>query len=112
MSINAAEETSNRPYKYWLISDADVASDLRCGYCKHLSRIRAVACCMDQFIHLLTGPRQFADVALYLFGQAESERDRHSEFRRHDCADAMFNAIHREAVPVILPYIHDLDEVS
>ncbi len=111
-SIYASEETSNRLYKYWLFSDADVASDLRCGYCKHLSGIRAVACCMDQFIHFLTGPQQFANVALYLFGQVESEGDKHSEFRRHDCADAMFNAIHREAVPVILPYIHDLDEIS
>ncbi len=32
--------------------------------------------------------------------------------QRADCLDAMKNAIHREAVPVIMPYIDELDSTS
>ncbi len=108
----AAEQEADILYKYWLFSDADVASDLQCGQCKHLIGMKATVCCMDQFVQFLTGPQQFAVVTLYLFNQEEEDGNLHTQFRRHDCADAMFNAIHREAVPVLLPYLHDLDQQS
>ncbi len=107
-AIYRAEQLHSLTYKYWLFSDADAGS-MQCVYCTHLVSIRQTACCVDQFVSFLVGPQQFAVVAFNAYWVDETLN---STFSRHDCPDAMFNAFHRKAIPLLLPYIDDMDAQS
>ena len=64
---------------------------------------------IDLFVQFLLGPQQFAMVAISAW---EQNPEAYSHFSQHECPDAMLNAFHRAAVPVLLPYNDALEDVS
>jgi hypothetical protein len=67
---------------------------------------RHSAVCYDRFIHFLLARTSFAQV--FLMGMLADEL----EVRRYDCGDSTLHAIHRAAVPILLPYTQKLDQYS
>ncbi len=107
-AIYWAEQGQGLTFKYWLFADADMVH-LECHYCRHLEGEFQPACCYDQLVHFLLGSGQFAVVAVNAYQQDEGA---HGLFSRHECPDAMLNAFHRAAVPILLPYDGGLDSIS
>lgn len=93
--------------RYWLFSDADMALVTCEAVSITLSINEQAAFCLGRFIQVyLLSTISFAQV--FFMGQLSRE----TEFYRFDCGDAQFHAIHRLAVPLILPYVELLDKLS
>ena len=109
----AAEASRGAKYRYWVFFDEEI---LVCAGCED-QLTRAPSCCMDYMIRdVLLGPYNFAMLGQHN-GPRTSNREPLSEaqmrtFDMHDCPDAKMAAIHRDAAPVLLPYIPDLDRTA
>lgn len=109
----AAEMSRGVKYRYWVFFDEEI---LGCAGCDD-QPTRAPSCCMDYMIRdVLLGPYNFAMLGQHN-GPRTSNREPFSEaqmrtFDMHDCPDAKMAAIHRDAAPVLLPYIPDLDRTA
>ena len=115
-AIFDAEAAAGEAFRFWLFADDDQVL-MRCrNACPHVDG--AAACCFDRILGNILGPFHFATYAVSYGGdhladdQPGGEKAEPDRFLRRDCPDAMFHAIHREAVPILLPYIADLDEHS
>jgi hypothetical protein len=106
-TIYQYEVQHNDISRYWLFSDADM-SLLTCeAVSESLSINEQAAFCLGRFIQVyLLSSISFAQV--FFMGQLSRE----TEFYHFDCGDAQFHAIHRIAVPLILPYVELLDNLS
>eukprot|EP00884_Botryococcus_braunii_P011378 jgi/Botrbrau1/20240/Bobra.31_1s0033.1 len=111
--IYQTEQGTGHSYKYWCFHDADTW-DLSCVACSGIpDRLNRSACCFDQYVTFLLGPQNFAQVSPgHTANGVVAAPTSPFELVRLDCIDAMKNALHREAVPVLLPYIASLDQVS
>ena len=107
-AIYRKEQTMGSEYKYWIMSDSDVRR-LKCHNCRHRGGDKEASCCFDLFVQFLLGPQQFAMVAINEYDQ---NPEAYSHFSQHECPDAMLNAFHRAAVPVLLPYNDAMEDVS
>ena len=107
----AAEVARGAKYRYWVFFDEEIVICTGCN----TSHVGEPACCMDYMIRdVLLGPYNFAMVGIHVgptkvnpepFSDAQSR-----SFEMHDCPDAKLAAIHRDAAPVLLPYVPDLDQ--
>ena len=105
-------------FDYWVFSDGDVLPNWECRGCP--TGVVGAACCATYvFGHVLTA-YSFASVAAQLlpheqqWGEARDWKEPASfdAFVFRDCADCLFKAFHRDAVPIVLPYITDMDAQS
>lgn len=103
------EQSKNAHFRYWLLAD----SDMLFFTCKHMpskpenTEHEKAAFCLARFIqyHLLSAV-SYAQV--FFLGELGTE----SDVYHYDCGDAQFSAIHRAAVPILLPYVELLDKNS
>lgn len=95
-------------FKYWVFADDDMIY-AKCQYCSSGQPI----CCLHILTSMLLLPStNFATVATNS-GDLNSLANAHlHEYYVRDCSDAMLQAFHREAVPVLLPYITEYDKSS
>jgi hypothetical protein len=116
--VYAAERTRGLQFSYWVAADGD-AAHLDCEPC---ARTRppdysGPACCLDMLLRAL--PRDgFSHVgttfakeeiaATAAAGHAVGERT----FAVRDCTDAQIEAFHRDAVPLLLPYHEEFENVT
>jgi hypothetical protein len=117
-----AEEARGARFRYWAFSDHDTIS-VTCARCPAMVTPgdAGAACCMDSFVSRLVGPLGFATVgpvnavvdhASPPFVQHPNDPMFELSYFMADCSDAALQAFHREAVPTLLPYFHELDAES
>uniref|UniRef100_A0A7S4FNE9 Uncharacterized protein n=1 Tax=Eutreptiella gymnastica TaxID=73025 RepID=A0A7S4FNE9_9EUGL len=114
------EQSSGKAHKYWVLADGDIAQ-LRCGWLddfwsSEVQRHSPTASlsegqyCMARVVsYLLRDEVQWAQIYLKCSGPPGLSR---FQFWYCDCMDADFVALHRAAVPVLLPYAEVLEEFS
>lgn len=116
--LHKFEAKSGHLLRYWLFADADMAA-LSCKAATRMPSLfpaatpaggenSAVAsfCLARHIQHYLLSRLQYASV--FFLGALGEEHETY----RFDCGDAQFHAIHRAAVPVLLPYVERLEELS
>ena len=112
------EVKSGHLLRYWLFADADMAA-LRCKAATRMSSLfpaatpangensAAAGFCLARHVqHYLLSRLQYASV--FFLGALGEEHETY----RFDCGDAQFHAMHRAAVPVLLPYVERLEDLS
>jgi hypothetical protein len=96
-----AEHRHELQYKYWVMLDEDI--HLTCGSTKTVDQ------CFQLFFELLLKPEvQFASVTGLNRGRSRTDDSVYFT----DQTDAMLAAFHHKSLPVVLPYIERLDNVS
>mmetsp|Transcript_19510 Transcript_19510/g.26792 ORF Transcript_19510/g.26792 Transcript_19510/m.26792 type:complete len:295 (-) Transcript_19510:1089-1973(-) len=119
-SIAKYEEQFNHHFKYWIFGDDDVIKIKSCG--KFFSSspqqqiespsIAMTAFCFDSIVQQLSN----ANVQYAVVGYTSSHKDSLIEdtlgFLHGDCSDAALTAIHHLAVPILLPYVELLDNIT
>jgi hypothetical protein len=109
-SVAKYEKHFNFNFKYLVFSD----SDLFDSTCPN-EKCENSSCCFDKFVNILLSPVDFATIGFAGYRPPGSSPliHRTDEMVLHeDCQDAMMQAIHHKAVPILLPYIEILDSVS
>ena len=99
-------------FRYWIFADADQISMTCSVACVELGGLAMSKCCIDGLLANFLGPLEFATLGITYsesFPEPAYEADL---FMRVDCSDAQFYAVHRDAVPIVLPYFAELDEKS
>ena len=113
------EQSSGKAHKYWVLADGDIGG-LRCKrsddfWSSEVQRRNSTAhfsegqYCMALIMsYLLRDEVQWAQIYV------KEPRQGHTpfQFAYRDCMDADFVALHRAAVPVLLPYAEMLEEFS
>lgn len=107
ISIYNNEEIIGSIYKYILFAD----SDMLYVNCDEMSlsfnKDEGAAFCLNRFIQMyLLSSISFAQVSFL------GKLSRPNEFYKFDCPDAKFVAFHHAAVPILLPYVEKLDNMS
>jgi hypothetical protein len=110
-SIFDAELAQGAPFRYWAFSDADQILMACTVACVELGVLAVSKCCMDRLLARLFEPLDFSALGVYYTDRFDPEHAA-DLFHRHDCPDAQFYAVHRDAVPVLLPYFTDIDHLS
>jgi hypothetical protein len=136
--VLAAEVERGSRFRYWLFCDSDVRLD-RCAKCYGEQRPMPLdaeddlaaaqwRCCFAPVLDILLsrtfepatltwkilGPNPPAAILGEVDAAASDAPGSVTVFplRRYNCADARFQAIHRDAAPALLPYFTDLDAKS
>jgi hypothetical protein len=117
-AVYAAEVARGARFLYWAVADADTHR-MDCAHCPPTRPpdYSSAACCLDSLFGsaLAANEHGFAGVGTAL-APAEAEgmaRLRHPRaFQMRDCTDGQLHALHRDAVPVYLPYHEDFEEHS
>lgn len=119
--IYAEEVRRGLQFDWWLIADGD-AGHWHCARCPRTASpdFTGYACCMDYFIDTILNPDlRLASLSITLGGPEVDQAkalandpavDRSFVFR--DCADAIFQAYHRAAAPIVFPYLDEIEEAG
>ena len=114
-SVALYEVKQAHHFKYWVFADHDLYTAQNChvqSTCRALFApftIELSACCFDLAVELLRSPKvQYAAVNFVLWAAARSS-PQYMGLAHLDCADAALVAFHRNAVPVLLPYVELVD---
>ncbi len=115
------EQLNEFQYKYWLFADHDQSQLNHCQNStncnKHpKSSVELAACCLDAAVERIIHPKvQYPIVYFNLdFGPerapylTEACGLNYLAFLHFDCGDAALYAFHRQAVPMLLPYVGEL----
>lgn len=103
--IHQKEALRKVKFKYWVFTDGDTF-DMTCRGCANS------LCCFNSIVQFLNDPMcQFALVT-HLDPYPKLPVPATDSGVLVDCTDAMMNAFHREAVPVLLPYLGELEQSS
>lgn len=117
----AAEVTRGSQYRYWVFLDEELPGCSGCdlnGAQPNVTRAaRIAACCLDYAIRdVLLGPYNWALIGVHSPPRKESPEPfsdaQARSFELQACPDAKFAAMHREAAPVLLPYITEFDSTA
>lgn len=106
-------------FDYWVFSDGDALITFDCYTCASTTApdLSGPACCAAYLLRDVLLSYSFATVSTKLhqfeweFGLSVDHGNYDGFFFR-DCGDAMVQAFHRDAVPVTLPYLTQLDAMS
>eukprot|EP01035_Chromulina_nebulosa_P017895 gene17895-23512_t len=98
------ENSIGYEFKYWLFADSNTLN-VTClahntGPIAHKS-----SSCIARFVHFLLARTSYAQVYLI-----PSTRNNELEVREVFCGNSFFHAIHRAAVPILLPYVQSKDK--
>jgi hypothetical protein len=116
-AIYAAEVQRGATFDYWVYSDGDALPFLQCRGCPDAPNLASAACCSAYLLRDVLLRYSFASVAAQLlpyewqWGEGRSSGGEEA-FIFRDCADSIIMAFHREAVPIVLPYLQEMDEQS
>jgi hypothetical protein len=119
-AVYAAEVARGARFDYWVVADADTHR-LECANCARTVDARPdwaqAACCLDNMFGttLAPGAFGFASAATSLGGDvaaAMAGLEHPRTFLLSDCGDGMFQAMHRDAVPIFLPYHEEQEDYS
>jgi hypothetical protein len=116
--VYAREVSRGERFTYWVVADADT-SRMDCANCPPTRPpdYSSAACCLNNLlgVALVSGEFGFAGVGTSL-GQGEAVGMAHlahpRTFQLRDCADGMLHAMHRDAVPIYLPYHEEFEDYS
>jgi hypothetical protein len=113
--VYAREVARGQRYAYWVVADGDT-SRLRCGNCPAPAQPDAAsaACCLNNLLGVALASSEFgfSSVGASLgdeeaSGMAGMPHPR--TFVLRDCTDGMLHAMHRDAVPIFLPYHEEFE---
>jgi hypothetical protein len=114
----AAEVARGARFRYWAFFDEETLSCLGCPDPKELpdraDHPAAFACCLDFIVSRgLLAPYRYAVYAMSInTNKRPVTPELERSFREWDCPDAKVAAMHRDAVPVLLPYSDHFDSIS
>lgn len=115
-SIANYEKVFKHQFKYWLFGDDDKIRIKSCGAVVSSLTIAMSAFCFDSIVHQLSAPNiQYAAVGYVSYHKAFKDTTLVEDtlgFLHGDCYDAALTAIHHLAVPVLLPYVELLDNLT
>eukprot|EP01038_Epipyxis_sp_PR26KG_P014939 gene14939-20097_t len=132
--VAETEDEIDSKFKYWVFGDGDLYSSTCDGF-SHQRNINAnisntnnfdlnnmnilctsTSCCYDKFITILSHKQtKFATIGFMGYrppSEAPIIYHTYDMALFEDCHDAQLQAIHRHAVPVLLPYVELLDSLS
>jgi len=99
------EAAKHSEFRYWLFADSDMLN-MTCSAHGKDTRLMQAAGCITRFAHFLQARTSYAQVFYY------KKLTDELEVQLLDCGDQRFHAIHRAAVPILLPYVEALDPLS
>ena len=117
-AIYAAEVQRGAAFDYWVFTDGDALRNMQCRGCAEEPALASAACCGAFLLRDVLLRYSFATVATQLlphewqWGEGSSEGSSAEAFVFRDCADSIVMAFHRQAVPVALPYLEEMDAES
>lgn len=106
-------------FDYWVLSDGDALVTFDCYGCAQTTApdLSGPACCTAYLLRDVLLSYSFATVSSklhqfeWMFAEGADYENSDGFFFR-DCGDAMVQAFHRDAAPVALPYLTQLDAES
>ena len=118
-SISNYKKRFSHHFKYWMFADDDVNRIESCfdifsgnSNTNKTRDIEMAAVCFDFIIHKLSSPNvQYAVVGYKNFNLQNLVKDALG-FMHADCCDGALLAIHHLAVPILLPYVELLDNIT
>ncbi len=105
-------------FKYWLFADQDMSSVEGCHLSTHCHQtlpawsLELTACCFDIALGILLGPHMHFAAVNFVMAYQSGARGPRLGLLHHDCADAALSAFHKDAVPVVLPYVELVDRFT